>query len=106
MPYSHINKLIPKELDKRIKLTDEQRTEIKNLYGTVSQRKLAETYGVSRRLIQFIGDDSKLKANKEARAKRGGSKQYYNKDESTKSIKKHRHYKQKLMLEGKLLNKL
>ena len=34
MPYKSEKIKLPKELDRRVKLTDEQREEIKDLYGT------------------------------------------------------------------------
>lgn len=44
------------EHDKRVKLTDEQRENIREEYktGSISIRALERKYGVSRRLIQFI----------------------------------------------------
>lgn len=93
-----------KELDRRIKLTDADRTQIRILYetGDYSQRKLALMFNVSRRLIGFIINPEKLKANLEAREKRGGWKQYYNSEEHAKYVKGHRDYKKKLHQEGKL----
>ena len=96
---------IPKEHDKRIKLTPEQKELIKHLYETTdtSHRKLATQFGVSRRLITFILDPEKQKANLQAREARGGSKQYYNKETHTKTMKAHREHKKALYEEGLLL---
>lgn len=71
---------------------------IRHLYETTdtSQRKLATQFGVSRRLIQFILDPEKQKANLQAREDSGGSKQYYNKETHTKTMKAHRSYKKAL----------
>lgn len=102
MPYKHIKYKIKRKNDKRIKLTDVEREEIKSLYGTISQRKLARMYGVSRRLIQFIGDPEKHEKNLIARQKRGGSKFYYDKDKHKDYIKNCRHHKQELYLENRL----
>lgn len=98
MPYKfEYSKLkIPKELDKRIKLDDDERKEIKKLYGKISQRKLAKMFRVSRRLIIFIGDPEKYQRNKEARAERGGSMQYYDKAKHTARIRKFRERKKEL----------
>lgn len=73
---------IGKERDKRIKLTDKQKKEIFEKYksGNYSQRELAREYGVSRRLIQFITDPSKLERDKQRRKENGSSKQYYDKE--------------------------
>lgn len=104
MPYKfeYTNLHIPRELDKRVKLSLEQRKEIKKLYGKVSQRKLAEMYGVSRRLIQFIGCPEKKERDLELRKLRGGSAIYYNKDKWREQMKSHRRYKKKLFDKNKL----
>ena len=83
-------------LDKRVKLTADQKLEIIGLKETYSQRATARMFGVSRRTIQFIWFPEKLAENKARRAERGGWKQYYNKEENTKSHKKHRAYKKEL----------
>jgi len=105
MPYKHIEKKIPEELDRRVKLTKSQKDEIYliyNLYNAYSQGELAKMYGVSKRLIQFIVDPDKLKRNYQKRVENGGSKQYYNKDKHTLQIREHRRYKQELYIRGKL----
>lgn len=94
---------IPRELDKRVKLTYEQKMEIINLYGIKSQRQLAKEYNVSRRLIQFIGDPEKHQKNLLRREERGGSKQYYNKEKNTKTMREHRQRKQELKQKGELI---
>ena len=110
MPYKHEYSEPKKEItqfdDRRRKLTDEQREEIKKLYGTISQRKLAKMFGVSRRLIIFIGCPEKYKKNLEDRANRGGSKIYYDCDKHTKAIRKHRHHKHNLDKNNKLVEKM
>lgn len=94
---------IPEALDKRAKLTKEQREEIKELYGTISQRKLAKMFGVSRRLIIFIGDPEQHKENLKRRSERGGSMAYYDKEKNRKAILKHRRRKKKLYDKGLLI---
>lgn len=88
---------IPKEFDRRRKLSDEERKEIKELYGTISQRKLAKMFNVSRRLIVFIGDPKQLEKNLLSRDIRGGARIYYSKSKNTKAIRKTRLYKKSLM---------
>lgn len=104
MPYKfNTDKLIiPTKYDRRVKLTTEEKELIKEAYGKVSQRKLAKIFDVSRRLIQFIGDPDKQKQNLLRRKERGGSKAYYDKEKNNKYIKKHRRYKQGLMIKGLL----
>lgn len=101
MPYKFVTDKIPmpKEKDRRIKLTNRDRMEIKEVYGHISQRKLAELYGVSRRLIQFIGNPDSREQNLLRRAENGGSMQYYDKDKHTKAVREHRQYKQKVIKE-------
>lgn len=95
---------IKPEDDKRVKLTEEQREEIRELYKLpdYSQRRLAGQFGVSRRLIQFIVDPEKQEAAKQGYAERRKDGRYYDKDKHTKSIREHRHRKDKLYKEGKL----
>ena len=90
--------------DRRIKLTPEDKVEIKELYKLPkwSQRGLAKKYGVSRRLIQFVLNPQMLEENKKRRAERGGSKQYYKKDTWKKVMREHRNYKQKLYIKGEI----
>jgi len=103
MPYkSEKIKIEGSKYDRRAKLTPEDKKEIyANALG-LSQRALASKWGVSRRTIQFILDPSKLKENLKRRKERGGSKQYYNKEEWAETMKEHRRYKEKLSKEGKI----
>ena len=65
MPYKFDTekKKIGRDNDKRFKLTQDEREEIKELYGSMPQRTLAKKYGVSRRLITFISCPEKYKQN-------------------------------------------
>ena len=102
MPYKHIEYKIPRDKDRRVKLTEEEREQIREWYGKISQRKLAKIFNVSRRLITFIGCPEKYKRNLEQREARGGSKIYYDRAKHTKAMKKHRKYKQELYLKGEV----
>jgi transposase len=105
MPYKSTKiKIMNGAYDKRIKLTVAQKNEIISLKGTISQRKCAEMFNVSRRTIQFLWDPEKLKRNIQRRQERGGTKQYYNKEKHREQMKTHRRYKQQLYLEGKITN--
>lgn len=107
MPYkSEKMKIADKTLDKRVKLTDLQREQIKDEYSTglISQRKLAEKYGVSRRTIQFIIDPEKEKIAKEQFKERRKDGRYYDKENHKQYMKKFRDRKQELYKEGKLKN--
>lgn len=105
MPYKSEKMKLSKEQDRRIKLTDEQREEIRHKYSTglYSQRKLAEEYNVSRRLITFILDEEKAKRAKELLKERKADGRYKpTKEEWAETIREHRQYKHRLYKEGKL----
>lgn len=103
MPYkSEKIKIAGGKYDRRIKLTPEQKEEIRKNTEGLSQRVLANKYGVSRRTIQFILNPDKLKENLKRRKERGGSMLYYKPEEWPEVIKEHRRYKQKLKLDGKI----
>ena len=108
MPYKHKEKLIPLEHDRRVKLNDTQRQEIRELYpsGSYSQRGLAKLYGVSRRLIVFILDPSKHEANVARKKELLETKSYYDKDKNAAYMRSHRQYKQKLYLDDKLVDRI
>lgn len=61
---------IPPEHDRRRKLTDDDREQIRNLKDEYSQRYLAKKFGVSRRTIQFVIDPQKRLDNVERRRER------------------------------------
>ena len=107
MPYKHKEKLIPLEHDRRVKLNDTQRKEIRELYssGSYSQRGLAKLYGVSRRLIVFILDPSKHQANVARKKELLETKSYYDKDKQRAYMQSHRQYKQQLYLDNKLVDR-
>lgn len=94
---------MPRDHDKRIRLTDAQREEIRLLYGTVSQRKLAKRYGVSRRTIQFIGAPEKLakmlKARKALERQQGTWTKHYGREYNRVHQLTHRRYKTKVLKE-------
>lgn len=101
MPYKHTRYKIPRELNKNVKLSLNDREEIRKAYatGNTSQRKLAKAFGVSRRLIMFILNPEAEKRAKEIR----NSKNYYDKDKHKHYMRKHRENKQKLYLKGELI---
>lgn len=101
--YKHLK--MKKEDDKRIKLTDDDREEIRKLYDEcmLSQRKLAEMFNVSRRTIQFVLNPEKLKRNNEQRLERGKDGRYYDKEKQKEYMRQYRHQKKELCDEGKLV---
>ena len=105
MPYKSEKIKLSKEQDRRIKLTDKQRQEIRDKYATglYSQRGLAAEYNVSRRLITFVLDDEKRKKCAEAFKERKADGRYKpTKEEWAKTMREHRRYKQELYLKGEL----
>ena len=102
MPYkSEKIKIAGSLYDKRIKLTEQDREDIKNLTG-MSIRGIARMYGVDKRLIQFILFPERHQKNLLDRKNRGGSKQYYNREKQRQYMKKHRNHKQELYIKGKI----
>jgi len=91
-------------LDKRVKLTDEDRENIREEYksGIISQRSLAKKYGVSRRLIQFILDPEKQEIAKKQFAERQKDGRYYSKEKQREYVKNHRDHKKELWKSGLL----
>lgn len=105
MPYKSEKIKLTKEQDRRVKLTDEQREEIREKYasGLYSQRALAKEYNVSRRLITFVLDDEKRKRNAELLKERKADGRYKpTKEEWAETVRKYRRYKQELYLKGEL----
>jgi hypothetical protein len=96
MPYKFEKdkKKIPREFDKRVKLTDGEREEIKFLYGKVSQRQLAKKFNVSRKLVIFIGCPEKLERAKELYKERRKDKRYYHIEKHKEYMKTYRRRKQ------------
>lgn len=101
MPYKSekIIKLEGTDKDRRIKLSVEQKNEIISLKNSISRNKCAQIYNVSKRTIDFLWYPEKLLKNKQLSQKRGGWRQYYNKDKHKQYTKNYRHYKQKIFLE-------
>lgn len=102
MPYkSEKIKIAGSKYDRRIKLTEQDREDIKNLTG-MSIRGIARMYGVDKRLIQFILFPERRQKNLLDRKNRGGSKQYYNKEKQREYMRIHRKHKQELYIDGKI----
>ena len=105
MPYKSEKIKLPRELDRRVKLTDEQREEIRYKYSTgfYSQRNLAAEYGVSKRTIQFTLDEDKRRRAQEAFKERRKDGRYkVSKEERNAIQREHRRYKENLKKSGLL----
>lgn len=89
--------------DKRLKLTAEQRQEIRENVDKLSHQKLAAKYGVSKRLVQFILNPEKHRDNLVKREERGGWERYYVKEKHTAAMAVHRQHKKELHQRGELI---
>lgn len=95
-------------LDRRRKLTDEQRQNIRNEYFNTAESdrptmtSLAQKYGVDRRLIQFILFPEREKRHKQRASKRWKEGRYYDRERSRKNMQNYRDYKRRLLKEGQL----
>lgn len=97
MPYKfEKDKLkIPRILDRRIKLNDDDKKEILNLFNNwESINSISKIFSVSRRTIQFIIYPDRLQRCKELYAIRRLDWRYYDKEKCTKAMKYTRDYKQ------------
>lgn len=83
-------------LDRRVKLLDCQKEQMKRLYDDgegVSINQLAKVFSVNKRLIQFTLFPERIKENRKRRDERGGWLQYYDKKKGTETQREHRNYK-------------
>lgn len=105
MPYKSEKLKLPPEKDRRRKLTDDQKEQIRKIYetGVCGTRPLAKQFGVSRSLIQVIVNPD-IAEKKKQRIKEHWRDYRPSKEEWAKTIKEHRHYKQELYLKGELKN--
>lgn len=110
MPYrSEKIKIAGTFYDRRVKLTAEEREEIKYLYKTSvhSQRKLADMFHVSRSLIGMVVNPERLERVRELfKERRREGKYKVSKEERARIIREHRRYKQRLFVEGKIQNSM
>lgn len=103
MPYKAEKIKLPPELDRRRKLSDEQKDEIKHKYDTgyYSLNGLAKEYFVSKKTILLIvNPESKHKSDQ--RVKEHWKDYTSSREERNAITREHRQYKQKLYKEGKL----
>lgn len=103
MPYKSA-KIPLGKYDRRIKLTDTQREEIKELRKLgLSYRVIAERYEVSKSLIILVCNPEIAERNRLAFIARSREGRYKpNKEKWAATIREHRAYKQRLYKEGKI----
>ena len=103
MPYKSEKIKLKGLQDRRKRLTDEQRKEIKELYGTgyYSLNDLAKRFNVSKKSILLIVNNDSAERAKQYRKEHWKEWQRKGK-EHNEAISKTRKYKQSLMLKGEL----
>ena len=103
MPYKSEKIKLKGLQDRRKKLSDGQRKEIKELYGTglYSLNGLAKRFGCSKKTILLIVNEESAAKAKQYR-KEHWMEWKSTKEEHREAIKKTRHYKNQLYKEGKL----
>lgn len=89
-------------VDKRMKLSPEQRAEILANDEGLSNYALAAKFGVSKRTVQFIRNPDARRENLLRRQERGGSGRYYDREKHAESMAEHRQHKQDLLEKGLL----
>lgn len=104
MPYKSEKLKLQGMQDRRRKLTDEQKREIKRIYetGVCGTRPLAKQFGVSRSTIQVIVNPSIAQRQKDY-VKQNWSKYKQTGKEWAETMRDHRRYKQELYLKGELI---
>ena len=98
--------LIPikdKFLDRRTKMLPCQKERAMEmvLKEGYSINSVAKCFHVHKRTIQFLCFPERLEKNKQDRADRGGTMQYYNKEYHTDKIREHRDHKKHLFSKPK-----
>lgn len=103
MPYKSEKIKLQGLQDRRKKLTDSQRAEIKELYGTglYSLNGLAKRFNVSKKSILLIVNEESAEKAKQYR-KENWKQWQGTKEEHREAIKKTRKYKHQLYKDGKL----
>ena len=103
MPYKSSSIKLSEAQDRRRKLTNSQKEEIKRIYqsGVCGIRPLAKQFGVSRSLIQVIVNPN-IAARKKQYVKDHWKDYRPTKEKWAETMKEHRHYKQELYVKGEL----
>lgn len=103
MPYKVEKKRLPPELDRRRKLSDEQKDEIVHKYSTglYSLNGLAKEYNVSKKTVLLIVNSESKRKNDE-RIKEHWRDYTPTKEERNATMREHRAYKHKVLKEEDL----
>lgn len=103
MPYKSSSIKLSDKQDRRRKLTDAQKEEIKRIYaeGNLGTRPIAKMFNVSRSTIQVIVNPAIAQRHHDRMAKHWRDYRP-TKEEWAETIREHRHYKQELYVKGEL----
>lgn len=105
MPYISQSIKLPQEYDRRRKLMDYQKDEIRHKYslGAYSLNSLAKEYHVSKKTILLTVNPESKKKN-DQRMKEHWKDYKAPKEERAAIVREYRHYKEKLYRQGKLVD--
>jgi DNA invertase Pin-like site-specific DNA recombinase len=103
MPFKSEKIKLPEKYDRRRKLTNDQKDEIRKKYesGFGSLQSLANEYGVSKKTI-LLTVNPKSKEKNDKRIKDHWKEYQASKNERNKIMRDHRQYKQELYMSGKI----
>lgn len=103
MPYKSSSIKLSEAQDRRRKLTDDQKEQIKRIYaeGKLGTRPIAKMFNVSRSAIQIIVNPAIAQRRHEYVAQHWRDYRP-SKEEWAETIREHRRYKQELYLKGEL----
>lgn len=103
MPYKAEKIKLPEQYDRRRRLTEIQKCEIKSKYetGSYSLNGLAKEYSVSKKTILLIVNPESKRKN-DQRIKDHWKDYQETKEERAKTVREHRHYKNELYKSGKI----
>ena len=103
MPYKSEKLKLPPEKDRRRKLTDDQKEEIRRIYatGVCGMRPLAKQFGVSKKTIQLTVKPE-AKQRQHDYVAENWRKYRPSKEEWAEVVKEHRRYKHELFKKGEL----
>lgn len=86
-----MGKKIPEEDDKRVKITEEDKEDIREMYGEGwTQKELAEEYDVNRKTIYYALNEDKYDEHKERIKENEYWKDNYDKDKHRIYVKRYR----------------
>lgn len=94
MPYLSEKKNLPLSLDRRVKLSEEDRKKIIALKGSMSQRECWKLFNISRSTVQYLWNPARLLQIKAWYAERRKDGRYYDREKHKEAMKSTRRWKQ------------